>query len=203
MPKRGSPPGTFWRGDVLWGRIQVKGQDVRWSLRTGDPKLARERLKADRERLIAQAHYGTTTRRLFDEVLAEWARHIPDQVGARTARRYACSLHMLQPFLAGKHIDEVNGALVADIIRKRGTVDGATNATVKRDLVALSSVFNFAIDQGWAELNPVLPRMKRRNVVIRSSCLSSTTSPRLWLAHRACFPTSSSWHGRRGADWMN
>ena len=81
------------RGDVLWGRIQVKGQDVRWSLRTSDPKLARERLKADRERLIAQAHYGATTRRLFDEVLAEWARHIPDQVGARTARRYACSLH--------------------------------------------------------------------------------------------------------------
>ncbi len=79
MPKRGSPPGTFWRGDVLWGRIQVKGQDVRWSLRTSDPKLARERLKADRERLIAQAHYGATTRRLFDEVLAEWARHIPDR----------------------------------------------------------------------------------------------------------------------------
>ena len=101
MPKRGSPPGTFWRGDVLWGRIQVKGQDVRWSLRTSDPKLARERLKADRERLIAQAHYGATTRRLFDEVLAEWARHIPDQVGARTARRYAarCTHH---PSRAGR-----------------------------------------------------------------------------------------------------
>ncbi len=68
---------------------------------------------------------------------------------------------MLTTFLAGKHLDEINGALVAEIIRKRGTVDGATNATVKRDLVALSSVFNFAIDQGWAELNPVLPRMKR------------------------------------------
>ena len=36
-----------------------------------------------------------------------------------------------------------------------------TNATIKRDLVALSSVLNFAIDQGWRDDNPVLPRMRR------------------------------------------
>jgi hypothetical protein len=29
-----------------------------------------------------------------------------------------------------------------------------TNATIKRDLVALSSVLNFAIDQGWRDDNP-------------------------------------------------
>ena len=36
-----------------------------------------------------------------------------------------------------------------------------TNATIKRDLGALSSVMNFAIDQGWVEANPVLPRLQR------------------------------------------
>jgi integrase/recombinase XerD len=41
------------------------------------------------------------------------------------------------------------------------TATGVKNATIKRDLVALSSVINFAIDQGWRDDNPVLPRMRR------------------------------------------
>ena len=57
-------------------------------------------------------------------------------------------------------LSEVDGRLVADIIRDREAA-GVTNATIKRDLVALSSVVNYAIDQGWTESNPVLARMKR------------------------------------------
>jgi site-specific recombinase XerD len=38
---------------------------------------------------------------------------------------------------------------------------GRDTATVKRDLVALSSVLNFSIDQGWRDDNPVLPRLGR------------------------------------------
>ena len=49
---------------------------------------------------------------------------------------------------------------MADIIRDREAA-GVTNATIKRDLVALSSVINYAIDQGWIESNPILARMKR------------------------------------------
>jgi integrase/recombinase XerD len=51
-------------------------------------------------------------------------------------------------------------ARIAEIIRQR-TAHGVSNATIKRDLVALSSVIGFAIDQGWREDNPVLARMKR------------------------------------------
>lgn len=39
------------------------------------------------------------------------------------------------------------------------TADGITNATIRRDLVALSSVIGVAVDQGWLESNPVLARM--------------------------------------------
>ena len=35
-----------------------------------------------------------------------------------------------------------------------------TNATIKRDLNALSQVFNYAIGQGYFEVNSVLPRMR-------------------------------------------
>jgi integrase/recombinase XerD len=38
---------------------------------------------------------------------------------------------------------------------------GVTNATIKRDLVALSSLMNFALDKGWVEQNPVLIKLPR------------------------------------------
>jgi site-specific recombinase XerC len=81
-------------------------------------------------------------------------------VAPSTAARYAVSLGQLQPFLDGLFLDEIDGARVAEIIRQR-RAHKVTNATIKRDLVALSSVIGCAIDQGWREDNPVLARMKR------------------------------------------
>jgi integrase/recombinase XerD len=75
-------------------------------------------------------------------------------------QRYACSLDQLREFLDGKALSDINGRFIAEIIRAR-TADGVTNATIKRDLVALSSVVNYAVDQGWLESNPVLARMRR------------------------------------------
>jgi hypothetical protein len=40
---RFAPRGTYWRGDVLWGRRKTKGRDIRWSLHTDDPKVAATR----------------------------------------------------------------------------------------------------------------------------------------------------------------
>ena len=75
-------------------------------------------------------------------------------------QRYACSLDQLRGFLDGRKLAEIDRRLIAEIIRAR-TADGVSNATIKRDLVALSSVLNYAIDQGWLESNPVLDRMRR------------------------------------------
>jgi integrase/recombinase XerD len=159
MSKRKAPAGTFWRGNVLWGRAQVRGQDIKWSLRTDDPAVAKRRRKEDRSRAIAAAYFGES-RRAFAEALEAWETAIVRQVAPSTATRYAVSLGQLQPFLDGLYLDEVDGARVAEIIRQR-TAHGVSNATIKRDLVALSSIIGFAIDQGWREDNPVLARMKR------------------------------------------
>jgi integrase/recombinase XerD len=117
------------------------------------------RRKAGRERLTADAFHGDSPR-TFIEVLEAWAAWIGRKVGPKTAQRYACSLGQLKDFVENKRLTDIDGRLVADIIRGR-TADGVSNATIKRDLVALSSVVNFAIDQGWIESNPVLPRMQR------------------------------------------
>jgi integrase/recombinase XerD len=155
---RKAPTGCFWRGNTLWGRIYINGREIRRSLQTSDPKVAAQRRKSAQERLIADK-FGDATRG-FVEVVEAWSRWIGRQVGTSTCRRYACSLDQLQPYLDGKTLSAVDGRLVSGIAQARASA-GVSNATIKRDLVALSSVINFAIDQGWRDDNPVLPRLGR------------------------------------------
>jgi hypothetical protein len=44
-PKTKAPPGCYWRGDVLWGRIRKGGKTIMWSLKTGDIHVARARFE--------------------------------------------------------------------------------------------------------------------------------------------------------------
>lgn len=157
--KRSAPKGCYWRNGVLWGRAKVKGVERRWSLHTDDTKVARERRKAGKDRLSAVAHHGDA-RFTFAEVMDGWSSWIVKQVGPRTAHRYATSLGVLAPFLDRKYLDEVNGKLILEIITARQTVDDVSNATIKRDLTALSSVLKYAMFQEWIESNPVLPKLQ-------------------------------------------
>jgi integrase/recombinase XerD len=91
-------------------------------------------------------------------VFTAWGVQLTRSVGAKTAKRYLVSLKQLAPWLEGRALSDIGGRLVAEIIRERQS-KGVTNATIKRDLGALSSVLNFAILQGWSETNPVLPKL--------------------------------------------
>jgi integrase/recombinase XerD len=104
-------------------------------------------------------HHGGSPRS-FVEAMEGWGPWIERRVSRKTVQRYACSLDQLRDFLDGRKLADIDGRLVSEIIRAR-TAGGVTNATIKRDLVALSSVIDFAIDQGWREDNPVVVRMKR------------------------------------------
>lgn len=154
-----APPGTYWRGPVLWARAKVRGVEHRWSLRTGDAAVALRRLSARRDELAAAAHFGEARRR-YEEAFVEWSRHIVTQVGAATAQRYAVSLRQLEGFLRPLYIDQVDREVVGAIVRARRAA-GVSTATVRRDLSALSSVLGHAIDEGWREGNPALERLGR------------------------------------------
>ena len=153
-----APSGCYWRGDTLWGRVRKDHRDLRWSLETDDPKVAAERYKAGKSQLIAVRNGDAKL--AFHNVVEDWGTHwLQRNKSAKTIKRYLCSIDQLARFLEGKVLLEIDGQLVADIIRARGK-QGVANATIKRDLVAVSSVMNYAIGQGWLEVNPVLPRMK-------------------------------------------
>jgi integrase/recombinase XerD len=55
----------------------------------------------------------------------------------------------------GLHIESVTTRTIADVVKFRRS-EGATNATIKRDLTALSSVLRYCCAQGWREDNPAM-----------------------------------------------
>src|SRR5262245_52659736 len=115
-PRRRAPPGCYWRKGILWGRIQKASGDIRWSLRTTDPVLA-VRLRAERAKEISdEIHHGIEPKRTFEVVLTEWVPHIKRNVSSKTAHRYAVSLGQIEPFIAGKTLDQINVKLVAAIV---------------------------------------------------------------------------------------
>jgi integrase/recombinase XerD len=114
------------------------------------------RRKVGKDRIIADIHGDAS--RTFEEVLTAWNVELERTFGSKTARRYLCSLKQLAPWLEGKALSAINGPLVASIVRERQRC-GVANGTIRRDLGALSNIMNFAILQGWIEVNPVVPKL--------------------------------------------
>ena len=66
---------------------------------------------------------------------------------------------MLQPHLEGLYLDEIDKKLIGTIVESRQNTPYVprgkkhpivvTTATIKRDLTALSSVFDFCVDEEW------------------------------------------------------
>jgi integrase/recombinase XerD len=85
-------------------------------------------------------------------------------------RRYTSSLAVLQAHLDGLYLDEIDKKLVESIVDARRNVPyvpkgkkhpiKVTIATVKRDLTALSSVFDYCVDQDWMPGNPAMEWLK-------------------------------------------
>jgi integrase/recombinase XerD len=155
--RRKAPPHTEWHGNTLYGRIRIKGKLKRWSLRTDDVELARVTVAADIETLKAAAFHPDFHRVTYDDVFSAWGeRHITHHVSAATVRRYAGSLTVLEPFLRGKFLDEVDRTLISTIVDNR-RAGGVETATIRRDLGALASVLDYA----EVEPNPARDRLKK------------------------------------------
>lgn len=153
---------TFKRGDIWWARFEVAGKEFRGSLSTRNEAVARRRAQEWRVREIGVAKFGED-RKTYVEVFAAWSIHIVTQVGPTTAGRYGVSLGMLEPWLKPLFLDEIDKAMISDIVRGRRE-GGVTTATIRRDLTALSSVIEFAMDEDWwpeDRANPAEKRQKR------------------------------------------
>jgi integrase/recombinase XerD len=158
MAKKPSP-NIYKRGNTFWCRFMVNRKEYRVTLRTSNEAVARRRAETKRDEIVAAVSFGEH-RTLYDEAILAWTKEIVTNLAPSTVTRYMVSLKQLEPDLLGLYVDQIDKALISQIINRRRAT-GATNATIRRDLGALSSVLGFCDDHGWRDGNPALDRMRR------------------------------------------
>ena len=146
------PKGVYWRDGVLYGRKRINRRLQRFSLDTSDPASAKTRFEQRVKLLLAEKH-GEARYSVEDAVVA-WSAQVQRLVSSKTSTRYLSSLAQLKCFLIGIALDQVDSKLLSAIVEGRRKT-GVKDATIKRDLNALSSVMKYAAGRGWCQGNPV------------------------------------------------
>jgi integrase/recombinase XerD len=156
------PKGLYERNGILWARFKVRGIEYRESLRTRSLAIAERRLKAARQAVEDRVFYGVSEAVSWPQAVVAWDAWIKRQdKRPATVKRYLVSLTQLRPWLDGKEVQRIDAELIRSIVRDRAK-QGATNATIRRDLTALSSVLDSAIDEEWIADNPAHSFDRRR-----------------------------------------
>lgn len=152
-----APAGCFWRNGLIYGRIRIDGHLKRQCLDTDNKELAETRRAEWARKLTANFKYGEGPNTIA-EMLPDWERAKRAEIGDLSVDRYLTSLTSIAQWIDGKTQSDLDHVLVARIVRERQKT-GVTNATIKRDLTALSSVLKFAKGQGWRIDNPAKEMM--------------------------------------------
>src|SRR5579859_425952 len=150
MPRKSR--NLYLRGATWWGRVKVAGREYRGSLRTTDPREAARRLKGWRTKLEREA-VGDPESPTWKEAVVKWATEVlPRSVKPSVAKRYLVSIGQLEQTFGTLRIDQINSARIAQYISLLSAT--ATNATVRRDLTALSRLLSACVSWGWRSDNP-------------------------------------------------
>ncbi|WP_345820184.1 site-specific integrase [Methylobacterium fujisawaense] len=150
----------YLRGKTWWARVQKNGQDIRESLGTRSESVARQRLAVWLSDLEAQA-WGGKPRLTLNAVIASFITDHGPSLRPSTLRRYGVSINWLNEHFKGSLLLELRAKDLKEFETARRTA-GASAPTVRRDLACLSTIFGFAIENEWADLNPVIPFLKQR-----------------------------------------
>lgn len=148
------PDGRLYkRGNTYWGRIRLAGREYRRSLRTGNPKEARLRLKGWRQAL-ERLSIGAPDCPTLKAVTYRWSVEVLDQsVKPSVARRYLSSMRQIVATLGDLPIDTITQTTLAGYVSQRNPV--ASNATIRRDLTALSRLLACCVAWGIRPDNPL------------------------------------------------
>jgi integrase/recombinase XerD len=151
------------RGDTYWGRLRISGRELSRSLRTSDSREAARRLKAWRVK-VEREGFGDLDAPTFKAAVVKWAAEVlPQSVKPSVGRRYLTSIAKLDLVFGELRVDQVNAATIGQYVSLR--TKNATNATIRRDLTALSRLMAACQAWGWRGDNPV--KFYDRSVVLR------------------------------------
>ena len=151
------------RGETYWGRLRISGRELGRSLRTSDSREAARRPKAWRLK-VEREGFGNPDAPTFKAAVVKWAAEVlPQSVKPSVGRRYLTSVAKLDLIFGELRVDQVNAATISQYVSLR--TKEATNATIRRDLTALSRLMAACQAWGWRSDNPV--RFYDRSVVLR------------------------------------
>ena len=146
--------GLYQRNGIYWARFKVRGHEYRTSLRTRSKAVAERRLSAVKQQIQDRAWFGAPEPKSWEEAVVSWSAAWGRLgIKPRTGARYAQSLVCVRPWLDGKQVHDIDNALLKTIVSARSK-HGIANATIRRDMTAVSSVLGNAVDEGWIEENP-------------------------------------------------
>ncbi|WP_243445372.1 hypothetical protein [Sphingosinicella ginsenosidimutans] len=131
--------GLYKRNGIYWARFKLRGHEYRESLRTRSLTLAERRLKALKERVEETAYFGGVDPVTWKKAVVSWAKAWTSLgIKGATGNRYLTSIAQLRPWLDPKSVHEIDAGLLKSIVAARRKL--VSNATVRRDLTAISSV---------------------------------------------------------------
>lgn len=170
-------------------RQNGKRREKRATLETKDPKVAARRLaKWKSVNVDNKWGDGEIT---FDAVATKFIRHHCSALKPATVKRYQVSLRQLRPVFDRKLITDIKPAdlLAFEMIRRKHSGRSSTKlmkvpvatASIRKDLLVLSSILSYAVMEGWTEVNPVPLFLRKR----KASGLNDSEPRRQYLSEEA------------------
>jgi len=129
------------------------------ALDTTDKAVAKKRLRGFEAEIEAIKH-GEVADVPFEKAVASFLKHHCRGLKPASKRRYETSIKQLMRVFEGVSILKIgtNQMIEFEDLRSR---DGVVNASIRRDLVCLSSILSHCIEQQWLLQNPVGAHLKR------------------------------------------
>ncbi len=147
---------VYKRGDTWWVRFRHDGEHVRRSAKTTKKAEAQACL----HRLMEEYRSPKKVEQRYLLTEAIEAFFQGSSLKASTLETYRFNSRVVIRLLGHLHLDEFNRKVLGDFTATRKRT-GVTDATVRRDLSFLGSVFTAAVRRGWADTSPVTAFDKR------------------------------------------
>lgn len=159
------------RGPIWWARAQRNGKEFRQSLKTGDRRLADERMQQWLRNLEALA-WGDRPRVTFREAIKQFIEQHVSTLKVASVKRYGISIKWLSDKFGEMYVDQIGRADLAEFEAWRRSMNSRTRKgqkvsgpTIRRDLACLSSLLTYCEERDWIEegKNPVRGFLRRRS----------------------------------------
>lgn len=148
---------VYKRGDTWWVRFRHDGHHIRRSAKTSKKAEAQAYL----HRLIEEFRStGGKTVPRYPLTEAIDAFFETSSLKASTLATYRFHAVVVLRLLGHLHLDEIDRRALGEFVATRKRT-GVTDATIRRDLSFLGSIFTAAIRRGWVETSPVTAFNKR------------------------------------------